>query len=243
MTNTSVIIMAGGLGKRMESKIPKVLHMLIHKPMLVHVIENARKINPEKIYIIVGKYKNIIESTIREYVTMNNIEFVLQEQALGTGHALQCALPNLLKTNNKILILSGDVPLLTSDTMNIMITKSQVSLLSATVDNPTGYGRIVQENNKFIKIVEEKDSNQEEKKIQTINAGIYCVDSQILCSYLPMINNNNAQEEYYLTDVFELIRQHEDFVIDVINLPKNKTIEITGVNTKDQLLELENKLK
>ena len=243
MTNLSVVIMAGGLGKRMQSTIPKVLHMLQHKPMLVHVIERSRQLNPEKIYIIVGKYKNVIEGTLRTYVNMNNIEFVYQHEALGTGHAIQCALPFLCEQNNKILILSGDVPLLTSQTMNNMITESLVSLLAASVDNPTGYGRIVQEENRFIKIVEEKDTSDDEKNIKIINAGVYCFDSQLLCKYLPKLNNNNAQNEYYLTDIFEIILNNENVDVDVVVLPANKTIEITGINTKEQLEELENKLK
>ena len=236
----SVIIMAGGLGKRMQSSIPKVLHMLVHKPMLVHVIENAKRLNPKKIYIIVGKYKNVIESTLRTYVNMKDIEFVLQPEALGTGHAIQCALPKL-EPNQNVLILSGDVPLLTSQTMQSMITDSPVSLLAADIDNPTGYGRIVQENGKFTKIVEEKDASEEEKKIHTINAGVYCFQSEMLTAHLPKINNENTQNEYYLTDIFEILNSM-DVDMRVVLLPSSKAMEMTGVNTKEQLEELEQKL-
>lgn len=236
----SVIIMAGGLGKRMQSSIPKVLHMLVHKPMLVHVIENAKRLNPKKIYIIVGKYKNVIESTLRTYVNMKDIEFVLQPEALGTGHAIQCALPKL-EPNQNVLILSGDVPLLTSQTMQSMITDSPVSLLAADIDEPTGYGRIVQEDGKFTKIVEEKDATEEEKKIQTINAGVYCFRSEMLTTHLPKINNENAQNEYYLTDIFEILNSM-DVDMRVVLLPSSKAMEMTGVNTKEQLEELEQKL-
>ena len=236
----SVIIMAGGLGKRMQSSIPKVLHMLLHKPMLVHVIENAKRLNPKKIYIIVGKYKNVIESTLRTYVNMKDIEFVLQPEALGTGHAIQCALSKL-EPNQNVLILSGDVPLLTSQTMQSMITDSPVSLLAADIDEPTGYGRIVQENGKFTKIVEEKDASEEEKKIHTINAGVYCFQSEMLIAHLPKINNENAQNEYYLTDIFEILNSM-DVDMRVVLLPSSKAMEMTGVNTKEQLEELEQKL-
>ena len=243
MPNLSVIIMAGGLGKRMESSIPKVLHHLQSKPMLVHVLEKAKHLNPERVYIIVGKYRRIIEETLKQFLNIDSIIFVDQPDALGTGHAIQCVRPYLLHDTNKILILSGDVPLLTSQTMLSLVTESRVSLLATIVDDPTGYGRIVKKNGSFIKIVEEKDSSEEEKKIQLINAGVYCFTSEILCNYLPLINNKNTQQEYYLTDIFELIRNGNNEEMEVVVLPKQKGTELTGVNTKEQLQALEYKLK
>jgi UDP-N-acetylglucosamine diphosphorylase/glucosamine-1-phosphate N-acetyltransferase len=246
LSKLHVLILAGGLGKRMKSDLPKVLHKLMGKPMLVRVIETAYSIQPEKIFLIVGKYESIIRETLALYISLDNIVFVNQSEALGTGHAVQCALPNLLKLpkNDKILILSGDVPLLKEDTMKSMFSSNHsVNLLTTLYDNPYGYGRIIKKNSDFLKITEEKDCNDEERKIKEINAGVYSFESDVLCKYLPMITNNNAQKEYYLTDIFEIILSNENIEIGLIQLPKEKNLELIGINTKEQLEELETKLK
>jgi UDP-glucose 4-epimerase len=250
-----VVIMAGGLGKRMESKLPKVLHLVQNKPMLVHVIQKALLVNPEKIYIIVGKYKQVIRDTLYLFFNIKmfdyQIEFITQPESLGTGHAIQCCLPVLSKyINTKVLVLSGDTPLISYDTIIALLKSSNKSqLLITDVEEPTGYGRIIKdENNKFSKIVEEKDCDDSQKKITTINSGIYVFDSEILCKYLPFLKNNNSQKEYYLTDVIEIINNQENLnisennIIDMYLLPKEKQLELVGVNTKTQLLELNAKL-
>ena len=165
--NLHVFILAGGLGKRMESSLPKVLHCILNKPRLVHVIETAKLLHPSKIFIVVGKYREIIETTLNEYISLENIVFINQPEALGTGHALQCALPELksLPLNDQILVLSGDVPLLKLSTMKSMVKmKNSANIMTTFYKNPKGYGRIVTENSKFKKIVEEKDCNEMEKK-------------------------------------------------------------------------------
>lgn len=246
LSKLHVLILAGGLGKRMKSDLPKVLHKLMGKPMLVRVIETAYSIQPEKIFLIVGKYESIIRKTLAQYISLDNIVFVNQSEALGTGHAVQCALPNLLKLpkNDRILILSGDVPLLKEDTMKSMFSSTHsVNLLTTLYDNPYGYGRIITKNGDFLKITEEKDCNEEERKIKEINAGVYSFESDVLCKYLPKITNNNAQKEYYLTDIFEIILSNENIEIGLIQLPKDKSLELIGINTKEQLEELEIKLK
>ena len=242
----NVIIMAGGLGKRMKSEIPKVLHKLSGKPMLVHVLETANKLHVNKIYIVVGKFKEIIKTTLCQYIDIHNIIFVDQPEALGTGHAIQCVRPYLLEhnVNEKVVILSGDVPLLKTNTINSLNTQHSVSLLATEYENPTGYGRIIQDiNNNFVKIVEQKDCDEKEKAVKIINAGVYMFNISLLTKYLPMISNNNAQNEFYLTDIFEIIKTHENISIGVVNLPKQRGIELVGINTKEQLEELESKLK
>ena len=244
--NLHVFILAGGLGKRMESTLPKVLHCVLKKPMLVHVIETAKLLHPSKIFIVVGKYREIIETTLNEYISLENIVFVNQHEALGTGHALQCALPELssLPPNDQILVLSGDVPLLKLSTMKSMIKmKNSANIMTTFYKDPKGYGRIVTENGKFQKIVEEKDCDEREKQIQIINAGVYSFDIDLLCKYLPKLSNKNAQNEYYLTDIFEIILQEETITIGMMQLPSHKNMELTGINTKEQLQELESKLK
>jgi len=242
----NVIILAGGLGKRMKSPIPKVLHKLNNKPMLVHVLITAKQLNPNKIYIVVGKFKDIIKETVSQYISINNIIFVDQPEAIGTGDAVKCVNPYLLKhhADEKVVILSGDVPLLKVNTIKTLITDKQVTLLSTKYDDPTGYGRIIQDDSfNFIKIVEQKDCDEEETKIQTINAGVYLFNIELLRKYIELIDDNNAQKEYYLTDIFELIKTHENIDIGVIELPSHRGIELTGINTREQLKELESKLK
>jgi UDP-N-acetylglucosamine diphosphorylase/glucosamine-1-phosphate N-acetyltransferase len=236
--DTIVIIMAGGLGKRMNSDLPKVLHTVHNKPMLCHVIEQSIQLNPYKIFIVVGKYKNIIEQTIGEL--NNKVEFIVQPEPLGTGHAIQCCRDDLLRyPKKKVLILSGDVPLLTSATMQSMISDVRhLKIVTTVLDIPYGYGRVIQYD-ELVKIVEEKDASEQERNIKTVNCGIYIIQSKLLYTYLPLLKNNNKQNEYYLTDIIELIQKGEKIVVDIHSVPKEKQYEIMGVNTVEQLNELE----
>jgi len=248
MSQMSVIILAGGLGKRMCSPLPKVLHKLLDKPMLVHVLENALTLSPRMIYIVVGKYEAIIRETLEQYMNIDNIVFVNQPEALGTGHAIQCARPYMLgqPESDRVLILSGDVPLLKSQTMKDVMERAEepVTIMTSTAENPHGYGRIITDKYaKFVKIVEEKDCNNQEREIDVVNAGVYAFQIGLLCKYLPMISNNNAQQEYYLTDLFEIVREHESMDIGMYHLPIEQSIELTGINTKEQLEELEASLR
>ena len=156
MEKINIIIMAGGLGKRMNSNIPKVLHIINNKPMIVNIIETVLQLNLNKIFIIVGKYKNIIQETISNYINSNNIEYIFQEYPLGTGNAIQCCYNKLLFNHNyKTLILSGDVPLIKLNTLKKMINLNKDCLiLTSDIDNPHGYGRIIRKENKFVKIQE-----------------------------------------------------------------------------------------
>ena len=243
--NLVVIIMAGGLGKRMNSDLPKVSHCIKNKPMLVHVVEQTFLLNPTKILIVVGKYKEVIKNTLNNYIDIdktNKINFVYQEEPLGTGHAIQCCLPELyhFKSNSITLILSGDVPLLQHDTLKTFLQdNNDATLITTLLDNPTGYGRIIEDNNIFTKIVEEKECLTNEKLVNKVNCGVYAFNTELLCKYITKLDNHNSQGEYYLTDIIKLIKCNEDIMINTFNIPKKIQYQIMGVNTIDQLKELE----
>ena len=238
--NDIIIIMAGGLGKRMNSTLPKVLHKVLDKPMLVHVVERALELNPIKIFIVVGKYIHAITETLYFYNMLEHVEFVNQPDAMGTGHAIQCCLPYIDGYKNcNVLILSGDVPLIKIDTLQEMLHNlKSVRIMTAIHDDPTGYGRVIEKNNCFDKIIEDKDCNEDELKCKKTNSGIYAFNTQILCKYLPYLRNNNTQNEYYLTDIIEIIKNEENITVEQYNIATDKHIEITGINSRKQLEEL-----
>ena len=232
--NFGILILAGGLGSRMKSTVPKVLHNLNNKPLLKHVIDTSKLLKPDKIGIIVGKYKSIIKKTIN--INDDLIEYISQDNPLGTGHAVICA-KSFIKKYKKILILSGDVPLINIKTLENIIQNQNTTILVNEVDNPSGYGRVFINNNN-VKIIEDKDCNEIEKQIKLINSGIYYFNSNELMHGLNNINNNNSQYEYYLTDVF-------NFINNVSIIKSENIIETFGVNTIDELniLECYNKYK
>jgi bifunctional UDP-N-acetylglucosamine pyrophosphorylase/glucosamine-1-phosphate N-acetyltransferase len=204
--------------------------------MLSHVIEQSLALNPYKIFVVVGKYKNLIEETIGEL--KDKVVFILQPEPLGTGHAIQCCREELLNYDKKVLILSGDVPLLTTSTMQTMLhNMNHVKIVTTLLDNPYGYGRVIYDG--LVKIVEEKDATEEEKQIKNVNCGIYIIQSKLLCTYLPLLQPNNKQHEYYLTDIIAIIQQGEHIAVDTFIVPKEKHYEIMGVKTIEQLTELE----
>jgi UDP-N-acetylglucosamine diphosphorylase/glucosamine-1-phosphate N-acetyltransferase len=243
------IIMAGGLGKRMESDIPKVLIKVGGIPMIVRILIQLkylkRFVKLEKIMIVVGKYKDQIKSVIDKYINLLDIEYVLQEEAQGTGHAVMCCKQNLTNyPKASVLILSGDVPMLSADTMKMLLDlNSEVKLITTFLDNPYGYGRIVFKDSKFDKIVEHKDCNEEQLKIIQVNCGIYCIKSDLLTNNFKYLKNDNKQKEYYLTDIIEIIKREEEIEVDVLNISSKKKYEIIGVNTSQQLKELDNLIK
>ena len=241
MNNLIVLIMAGGLGKRMNSNIPKVLHKIHDKPMLIYVIETSIKLNPVKIGLIVGKYRNQIEETIQLYLPhVSNITFIEQSVPQGTGHAIKCCIPFLSDfINHNCIILSGDAPLIQCSTLKTMLNKLTSCVILATQKvNPHGYGRIVMGENGFQKIIEEKDASSAEKTIKLINGGIYAFNIYLLVQYLPFINNNNSQNEYYLTDIFQYL-SNDLKIIDICELTSDREFELLGANTPEQLKQLE----
>lgn len=238
------LIMAGGLGKRMESPIPKVLHQINGKPMICYVIETGLKAGCERIGIIVGQYRSIIEQTILSWgFSAPQIVFIDQAEALGTGHAVACGLDwmvsNLFDTSTtNVLILSGDVPLISVGTIDKLMEKPN-SLLVTKVSNPKGYGRVQidLETNLVKQIIEEKDCSPEQKEIQLVNCGIYYFDLSVLKNIIPQITNANAAGEYYLTDLVSLSTS-QGYRVSWYELPGDKSIEIANVNTKQDLAKI-----
>ena len=189
------IILAAGKGTRMRSKLPKVLHRVGGKFMLQHVIDAAKKAGSEREVVVIGSGAELIRDVI------SNVEFVLQEEQLGTGHAVLSAKKNFEQSKGTVLILCGDTPLLTGTLLKNLTeahknSNCAATVLSAEMPNATDYGRVIRETDgTFKKIVEEKDATELEKKIREVNAGVYCFDVQKLFSVLEKISNNNAQGE------------------------------------------------
>lgn len=222
------IILAGGLGKRMNSDLPKPAHKIGEHSMLQHVIHKMLNIQISKIYIIFGKKGDLLKAS----VTFNDkIIWVHQEPQLGTGHALQVAFEKIKENHNsgEILVCNGDAPFIRETTMQKMFHIDYCSILACFVNNPHGYGRILRDkNNNFLRIVEEKDATNEERKIKYINAGLYCFTFDSLDKYLHKLENNNAQNEYYLTDLPDKIGNAK--IIDI-----DDEDEIYNVNSREQL--------
>ena len=238
-----VVILAGGMGKRMKSSLPKVLVNFKNKPMLVHIVEQANKLNPEKIIIIIGTHsKNIVCNTIKNTLPeiFSKIRFVEQQVARGTGDAVKYTIPELID-NIPTLILNGDVPNISSNTLSkcFDLNSKNTQILAFTPDNNFGYGRIIQNNNILQYIREEKDCNNEEREITLCNTGIYCIPSNLLKNYLDKLNNNNKSNEFYLTDIFSLILEDIPNSVKIVTLPKENNVQVYGINTREQLLFLE----
>lgn len=231
------LILAGGLGKRMESPIPKVLHQINEKPMICYVIDTAFKVGCESIGIIVGKYKSIIFETIEKFYPNDlRINWINQEEPLGTGHAVFSSLEWMkanLPIETDVLILSGDVPLISSHTLNKLMEKPN-SILTNKLENPHGYGRVLINLNTVQQIIEEKDCTLEEKKIDLVNCGIYSMKLSFLLEIIPQITNINVVQEYYLTDMV-MLGYSKKYQINWYELPPTQSIEISNVNTKEEL--------
>ena len=234
-TSLSVIILAAGQGTRMKSDLPKVLHQIGHKPMLEHVVNVAFQINASDVCVVYGHGGDRVPNALSRL----NVTWVEQSEQLGTGHAVEQAIP-AINDDNIVLILYGDVPLITPDTLMRLIqisSRNELGLLTATLKNPTGYGRIIRDDSgKVIRIVEEKDAKEHEKKVTEINTGMIAANAGLMKKWLTQLENNNAQGEFYLTDVIATAVKEGITVITAE--PKNE-FEIMGVNNKVQLAELE----
>ncbi len=231
------VILAAGQGKRMHSKLPKVLHPIAGKAMLERVIETAKAIstNDLKPVIIFGHEGH----QIQEAMSHHNVLWAEQKEQLGTGHAVLQALP-FISDDEKILILYGDVPLIGKHTLQDLIDhtpENSIGMLTAILDNPTGYGRIKRDTeNNITSIVEEKDADVDERAIKEVNSGVYLVPARLLKKWLPIIKNNNAQGEYYLTDIIKLAQEES---IAIHSVSPTQAEEIMGVNDRVQLMQLE----
>lgn len=218
-----MIILAGGEGKRMCSSIPKVLHKVQGVPMLERVVRNVESLNPSGIFIVSGNNSERFKDALSGY---SNVQFIPQLNPQGTGHAVRMVLPYL--QDGPVLIVNGDTPLI-GDALNDMVKMSlPPCVMVSKIDDPFGQGRIVMDiDGNFQKIVEEKDATDEEKQIKVVNTGIYLVDAQDLKDIVPGLSNYNAQNEYYLTDVFGVLNKRVNLHI----LPRTKQHQILNVNT------------
>ena len=241
--NNSIVILAAGKGIRMESDIPKVLHELGDMTLIDRVIDTTRGLNTSKIIVVVGHQKKLIKERLKIH---SDIEFAIQDEQKGTAHAVKMCFNNLKEFDGNVIILSGDVPLIRLKTLKELInikkqSKAKASILTAELDVPDGYGRIIRnEQGLLSRMKEHKDCNNDELLTKEINAGIYVIENSYLFNYIPKINNKNAQEEYYLPDLINLmIKDGESVAI----YKTSDIIEISGVNNKEQLSELELYLK
>ena len=232
--STSVIILAAGKGTRMRSSLPKVLQSLAGRPLLGHVIETAKKLNAANIITIYGHGGDQVQQAFAQ----ENVQWVEQAEQLGTGHAVKVTLP-VLPTEGVSLILSGDVPCVTQETLQRLLdaaAKTGIGIVTLTVDDATGYGRIVRENGQIKAIIEHKDANDEQRKIKEFNTGIYCVSNAKLHQWLPKLSNENAQGEYYLTDIIAMAIVDG---LEVASVEPELAFEVEGVNDRVQLAALE----
>ncbi len=244
--NLATVIMAAGKGKRMRNpEKSKVMFDFKGVPMIEHVINLSLKIDSEIIVPIVGHQKQTVMDFISGKFSdeMSRIKFAHQDEQLGTGHALMQTKDLLKNFAGDVLILSGDVPLLKYETVMKFLNYHkengfQASLLSAIFENPFGYGRVIRSaDGTFVETVEEKDATDDQRKIAEINSGIYIVDCALLFEALTTLKTDNAQGEYYLTDIFKYFR---DKKVKIGAVPVDNNVEITGINTVEQLEELEN---
>ena len=233
MSPLNIVILAAGKGTRMVSDKPKVLHMLAGKPLLQHVLDCALSLQPQQVCVVYGHGGEAVPQAMAQY----NARFVIQEPQLGTGHAVQQALP-YLENDSRTLVLYGDVPLIQHSTLHQMLQAGEgLVLLTVNPDNPTGYGRIVRNAESDVQsIVEQKDASPEQLKIEEVNTGIMLVPTAKLREWLGRLGNNNAQGEYYLTDIVAMAVQQG---VPVHTVQPAQRWEVEGINNKMQLATLE----
>lgn len=230
MGKFKTVILAAGEGSRMKSNIPKVIHKILGKPMISYVIESAKEAGSEDVIVVTGYKRDIVMEQIKD------VSFAYQDKQLGTGHAVMTA-ENFINDEGNIIILYGDTPLITAETLKNLVnqhteTDATVTVVSAIVENSTGYGRIVRTGESFSKIVEHKDANEEEILINEINTGVYCFKAKYLKLALSKLDNNNSQSEYYLTDTLEILLK-ENLKVGIVTA--KEADEFYGVNSRAQL--------
>lgn len=230
----SVVILAAGKGTRMYSDLPKVLHQLAGKAMVQHVIDAAKQVGAQRVHLVYGHGGELLKQTLRD----DSLNWVLQAEQLGTGHAMQQAAP-FFSDDEDILMLYGDVPLISVETLErLRAAKPQggIGLLTVKLEDPTGYGRITRDNGNVTGIVEHKDATEQQRLINEINTGILIANGADLKRWLAKLNNNNAQGEYYITDIIAMAHQEGH---DIAAVHPDRLSEVEGVNNRLQLARLE----
>ncbi len=242
MSKLNAVILAAGKGTRMNSDLPKVIHKCMDQPMVHYVIKAVKDAGALDVCVVVGYKSKEVKDAIYDIV-----DYAEQTEQLGTGHAVKCA-RDFIGTEGDTIILCGDTPLITGETLVSLIEEHKrrangVTVLSAIVDDPTGYGRIVRdENGVFQEIVEQKDATAEQQKINEINSGMYIYNSEALAASLDLLSNENSQGEYYLTDTIALIKKI-GLKVSAKVIDADRIDEIKGVNTVEQLKEAEEIMK
>ena len=243
-----VLILAAGLGTRMRSNLAKVLHEIDNRPLINHVCRTATALAPRKVYVVIGHQGEDVKKAVLEELHNEQAEFAWQSEQLGTGHAVNSAREFLENADSTLLVLSGDVPMIRAETLAALIQKHHThrgrgaacTVLTVKLEDPTGYGRVVRDSaGLFDKIVEQKDATDEEKQVKEINSGIYCFTTKKLYAALSRVKNENSQGEYYLTDVPKLLREDGE---DIAIYQHNDSKEVSGINTRVELADLERTL-
>ncbi len=231
----AIAILAAGKGTRMKSDLPKVLHSLAGKSLIERVLSCTQGLKPNHRFMVIGHQAKKVEESLKNY---QNLDFVLQQPQNGTGHAIQQLIPKLKGFKGELLVLNGDVPLLKESTLSSLLkfhkgSNASVTFLSASLDSPTGYGRVFANKSGLVKeIIEDRDCDDEQRENKLINAGIYCFDWQQLLDVLSLLSNKNSQKEIYLTDTIGLLKKALHYEVD-------DPLEIKGINDRYQLSECE----
>ncbi len=243
-----VLVLAAGLGTRMKSNTAKVLHKVGGRPLIAHVCRTAAALDPRKIYVVVGHQAVEVEAAVLAELNAARVEFAVQSEQLGTGHAVNSAREFLQNQDSTLLVLSGDVPMIRAETLASLVQQHRThrgrgavcTILTVKLDDPTGYGRIVRNDLGFEKIVEQKDATEEERRIKEINSGIYCFNARMLFDTLTKVRNDNKQNEYYLTDVPRLMREAGE-AVSLYQHPDSR--EVSGINNREELADIEKVLR
>ena len=241
-----VLVLAAGLGTRMKSSLAKVLHKLDGRPLVAHVCHAAAQLEPNRILVVVGHQADKVQTAVEAELGKNQAGYPLQAEQRGTGDAVLAAEHALANTKSTVLILSGDVPMVRAETLRSLIDKhdhekSACTILTIRLENPTGYGRIVRDDaGNFLRITEQRDASDDERKIREVNSGIYCFDSEQLFGALHQVRPENSQREYYLTDVAAILKSSGESVGLYFHQDAR---EVSGVNTRAELAEFENLLR
>lgn len=236
----AAIVLAAGKGTRMQSNKAKVLHLLSGRPIILYVIETALKVVGHNIVVVIGNQAEAVKQAVT--AESDEVLFAHQREQLGTGHAVQCALPSVPPHIKDVIVLCGDVPLVKDQTLKLLIdthlqASNAVTLLGVNLDNPSGYGRLVTDGSgNVLKIVEEADATDAQKHISTINSGIYCMRREFLENAVTQLNSDNAQNEIYLTDIIEIAVRRK---LPVGMMLAGEYSELLGINTLNDLKRVE----